>query len=415
MIIPMKYTAKFINGAAFKPDDWGDEGLPIIRINQLSGGDFDNYYSGSIRDVYHVNNGDLLFSWSATLDSFEWDRGPGLLNQHIFKVVPYEGTYKRFLFYSLKHHAPLWADLDAHGSTMRHIKKESLSNKIWLPDLETQKAIAAFLDRETARIDQLIEKKQKMVKAINEKIVSFIDVSVTQGLSSSAQMKETEVPWLPSIPGHWDLLRGKYLYREANRPPLPDDGVITAFRDGQVTLREKRRTDGFTLAVLEVGYQHVKKGDLVIHTMDAFAGAIGVSEDDGKSTGEYAVCEALNPLTNNAYFANALRCMARRGYIYVLCPSVRERAPRFRFVRFAPMLLPVPPIEEQNLIVNEIAAHTQGFKGVLELTEKSIERLREYRSALITAVVTGQIDVTTWGKRGETDRRLEKIEEEMSA
>jgi hypothetical protein len=87
--------------------------------------------------------------------------------------------------------------------------------------------------------------------------------------------------------------------------PLDDDKIITAFRDGQVTLRENRRSEGYTFAVKEVGYQHIQKGDLVIHTMDAFAGAIGVSDSDGKSTGEYTVCEAIGDDVNNDYYAQS--------------------------------------------------------------------------------------------------------------
>ena len=76
----MKYTARFINGAAFKPTDWGDDGKPIIRIAQLTGKDFDNYFNGAVNPRYHIEDNDLLFSWSATLDSFIWDRGSAILN-----------------------------------------------------------------------------------------------------------------------------------------------------------------------------------------------------------------------------------------------------------------------------------------------------------------------------------------------
>ena len=413
-MVPMKHLARFINGAAFKPSDWGDEGLPILRIAQLTGKDFDNHYAGDFDDRYFIQNGDLLFSWSATLDSFIWSRGDALLNQHIFKVEPKPGVSKRFLFYSIKHYSSIWADIDAHGSTMKHIKKESLSNKVFYPDLDTQEAIADFLDRETTSIDQLIANKQRLVELLGKKISGTIDDAITFGLDSSLPTRKTQIAWLPEIPSSWELVRAKYLYREAKRPPLEDDKIITAFRDGEVTLRENRRTEGFTFAIKEVGYQHIKEGDLVIHTMDAFAGAIGVSDSDGKSTGEYAVCEARSDRVNNHYYAHLLRCMARRNYIFVLCPSVRERAPRFRFVRFAPVMLPVPPRSEQDAIVEHIHQSITKIQSLKSKTEESIDRLREMRSTLITAAVTGQIDVATWSKGGETDRRLDQIEEELT-
>lgn len=295
------------------------------------------------------------------------------------------------------------------GLTLDGIKSVTLP----CPDLEVQKAIADFLDREIAQLDQLVAKKQQLVLAVNTKIKDFADIAVTGTDDSGRTMQRTNISWAQSIPTNWQTKRAKYLFREMNRPVLSDDEVITAFRDGQVCLRSRRRAEGYTFAELEVGYQHICKGDLVIHAMDAFAGAIGVSEDDGKSTGEYAVCTPRSDDINAEYYAYLLRCMARRNYIFVLCPSVRERAPRFRFVRFAPVLLPVPPREEQDAIVARIDKTASGLTVVQSKTEESLKRLREYRAALITAAVTGQIDVATWGMRGQTDRRLDRIEEEM--
>ena len=222
-----------------------------------------------------------------------------------------------------------------------------------LPDLATQRHIADFLDREIARIDLLISKKLQLVETAKSKVSEFADLAVTRGLDADKKTKDTPIPWIDVVPRHWQIIRAKYLFRQMSRPPQPEDEVITAFRNGQVCLRSKRRTEGYTFAELEVGYQHICEGDLVIHTMDAFAGAIGVSEDEGKSTGEYAACTPIGD-HNATYFAYTLRCMAKRDYISVLCPSVRERAPRFRFVRFAPVLLPVPPKPEQDGIVHAI-------------------------------------------------------------
>jgi type I restriction enzyme S subunit len=145
--------------------------------------------------------------------------------------------------------------------------------------------------------------------------------------------------------------------------------------------------------VLEVGYQGVREGDLVIHGMDAFAGAIGVSESAGKCTPEYSVLEPLTPGNSNAYFAKVLRLMARRNFIYVICPSVRERAPRFRFESFKDVLLPVPPATEQVEIVNRITAAEELMASLAAEAQIAIDLLQERRSALISAAVTGQIDV----------------------
>ena len=107
-----------------------------------------------------------------------------------------------------------------------------------------------------------------------------------------ATYKPTGIAWLPQIPEHWNLVRGKNLYQKMQRAVNDTDEVITCFRDGTVTLRKNRRTKGFTESLKEFGYQGIRKGDLVIHVMDAFAGAIGVSDSDGKGTPVYSVCQA---------------------------------------------------------------------------------------------------------------------------
>jgi len=178
VMMPIKHAARFLNGAAFKPSDWGDTGLPILRIAQLTGKPFDNYFDGIINRGLIIRDNDLLFSWSATIDAFIWNRGDAILNQHIFKVIPKSNSIKKYLFYIIKAHAPRWAEHDAHGSTMRHIKKESLSNKVWIPDLDTQKAIADFLDRETGRIDQIIEKTQQTIDRLKEFRSALITAAV---------------------------------------------------------------------------------------------------------------------------------------------------------------------------------------------------------------------------------------------
>ena len=157
-------------------------------------------------------------------------------------------------------------------------------------------------------------------------------------------------PWIKQMPEHWGLVRGKNLYHKMQRPTSDTDEVVTCFRDGTVTLRKNRRTTGFTESLKEIGYQGIRKGDLVIHVMDAFAGSIGVSDSDGKGTPVYSVCQAKGN-SNNQYYALLLREMARSGYIQSLYRGIRERSSDFRFEVFAAQFYPVPPREEQDQIV----------------------------------------------------------------
>ena len=321
--------------------------------------------------------------------------GIGFATSEVHVIRPNQGKISpQFLMYLLSSEqfkAEGIISMTGSGGLKRVSAEAVLNHRIVVDDVSEQSAIADYLDRETGQIDGLIEKKSSFAALLKEKCLAFSDAAVTG--SSAKELRDSGIPWASRIPAHWTVKKAKYLFREMARPVGEDDEIITAFRDGQVCLRRKRRAEGYTFAVKELGYQHIKQGDLVIHTMDAFAGAIGVSEDDGKATGEYAVCEPRSSDVSPEYYALLLRCMARRNYIYVLCPSVRERAPRFRFVRFAPVRLPVPPIDEQIQIVEEVGKAKETFDKSIEMTERSIALLKEKRAALITAAVTGKIDV----------------------
>src|SRR6185437_406882 len=155
-------------------------------------------------------------------------------------------------------------------------------------------------------------------------------------------MKESGVPWLGKVPEHWRTERAKWLFRRMNRPVRETDQVVTCFRDGTVTLRTNRRVGGFTESLKEIGYQGVRRGDLVIHAMDAFAGAVGVSDSDGKATPVYIVCQAIGDL-NAYYYAYVVREMARRNWIAALARGIRERSTDFRYEVLADQALPIPP------------------------------------------------------------------------
>lgn len=188
--------------------------------------------------------------------------------------------------------------------------------------------------------------------------------------------KSCNIPWIKQIPDHWISQRGKNLYKKEQRAVKDTDEVVTCFRDGRVTLRKNRRTTGFTEALNEFGYQGIRKGDLVIHVMDAFAGAIGVSDSDGKGTPVYNVCTPKGD-SNNYYYAYALREMARAGFIQSLYRGIRERSSDFRFDVFARQYLPVPPRDEQDQIVRYLDWQVSKINRLIAAKRKQIELLNQ--------------------------------------
>ena len=163
-------VATYINGYAFKPSDWGTEGLPIIRIQNLTGNDYEtNFYNGKIPEKYFVKNGDVLISWSASLGVYEWKKNDALLNQHIFKVVfdklEVDKKYFMFTVYNLLNAM----SKQTHGSTMRHITKPDFDNMPFpLPPIEKQKQIARKLDKCNELIlknNRILEKYDLLIKS----------------------------------------------------------------------------------------------------------------------------------------------------------------------------------------------------------------------------------------------------------
>jgi type I restriction enzyme S subunit len=263
-----------------------------------------------------------------------------------------------------------------------------------LPPRAEQDRIVAFLNQKSAEIDAAIKKKERLIESIQEWMRILTNKAVLHGLNLDVITRNSGIAWIENIPAHWQIKRAKFIFRQSRLPVKKNHGVVTAYRDGQVTLRSNRRVDGYTFAILEQGYQGVIPGQLVINSMDAFAGAIGVSDSEGKCSPEYVVCNAINANEcNPSYNALLLRQMALSGYIEVICSAVRQRALRIRYNDLAPLLLPVPPISEQLLIVNFVDEIRLHHDGIILKVKKEIQSLKDFARSLIAEVVTGRIKV----------------------
>lgn len=200
----------------------------------------------------------------------------------------------------------------------------------------------------------------------------------------------SSVAWAPPLPAHWSIERGKSLFRRVQRVPNESEGVVTCFRDGVVTLRSRRRTTGFTESLKEIGYQGIRRGDLVIHAMDAFAGAVGVSDSDGKGTPVYSVCVPRRDASPH-YFAAVVREMARTSWIQALAKGVRERSTDFRFEAFGGQFLPVPPPEEQAVIVKYLAHANARIDKAIAAKRRLIALLEQQQRVRVRSLLTGSV------------------------
>jgi type I restriction enzyme, S subunit len=208
-----------------------------------------------------------------------------------------------------------------------------------------------------------------------------------EGLKPYAEYKDSDIPWARAIPSNWGKERAKRLFQKMQRPVRPEDDVVTCFRDGMVTLRKNRRLRGFTEATVFSGYQGIRKGDLVIHGMDAFAGAIGVSDSDGKGTPVYSVCKP-GPGVVASYYAHTIREMSRAQWILALAKGIRERSTDFRYEMFGNQFVPLPPPDEQAAIVRFLDHANRKIDGFIRAKRKLIGLLNEQKQAIIHRAVT---------------------------
>lgn len=272
--------------------------------------------------------------------------------------------------------------------------KELKRQLLPVPPEEEQDAIVFYLDIKCSNIEVLLANKKKEITLLQEMKQRVITDAVTRGLNPNVKFKPTNIPWLPEIPEYWKIKRAKNMFKKEQRPIQYDDEIVTCFRDGEVTLRKNRRTSGFTEATDYSHYQHICKGDLVIHQMDAFAGSSGVSDSDGMGTPVLSVCTPKIEGIDNYYYAHVLRIMGKNGFILSLYRGIRERSSDFRFDTFIKQWLPVPPIEEQHAIVSYITERVAKVDSLVEKLIKEIECIKEYKQRLISDVVTGQIKVS---------------------
>lgn len=267
-----------------------------------------------------------------------------------------------------------------------------LAQSLYLPPQEEQEAIVAYLDEKCAQIDRYVTSLEERIERLGELRQALIAEAVTRGINPQAPLRPSGIPWLGEIPQHWEVKRGKNLFTRMAREVRELDEVITCFRDGEVTLRKNRRVEGFTASLKEIGYQGIRKGDLVIHQMDAFAGSIGVSDSDGKGTPVY-ICLQPKGAYLNQYYAHLLREMARSGYIKALYKGIRERSSDFRYETFAPLKLLVPPLAEQEAIVAYLDEKTTQIDRYTGQLEEMIRQMRDLRQTIISEAVTGKICV----------------------
>lgn len=413
---PLKFATIFLNrGTA---PDYADNGTVRAigqAANQPGGLDWErarfHNYDGNPKQLkgYLVRNDVLINSTgTGTLGRVGYftadpDGFPCIADGHVTIARSDRRVVEpRFLFYwlsSTPFQDYVYSALIVGATNQIELNRERLAGApIVLPPISEQRRIADFLDAETARIDALTRNRHAQVILAKERHNALLVRRVsglTDAMSTVLRQESADGIISLSAPADWSSAPVRRIMRKCSRKVSSTDSVITAYRDGQVTLRSNRRDDGYTFSDMETGYQGVEPGDLVFHALDGFAGAVGVSDSRGKASPVYHVCRMIGS-DDPRFMAFALRAMGINGYLEVQAGNVRQRSVDFRtWEAFARLPLPRPPVSQQAAISDEIEESLRWSSSTIELCTKQLDLMAERRQALITAAVTGQIDVTT--------------------
>lgn len=261
-----------------------------------------------------------------------------------------------------------------------------------VPPVEIQGKINAFLNSETAEIDTLIEAKQKLLGLLAEKRRTLVAEVVMRGLDRSAPSRPSGIDWLGDIPAHWEIERSRWLFNERDeRSETGEEEMLTVSHITGVTPRSQKDVNMFE-AETTAGYKLCFAGDLVINTLWAWMGAMGSAPVDGIVSPAYNVYTP-GPRLLPAYVDALVRIPVFAQEVTRYSKGVWSSRLRLYPEGFFETFWPVPPLGEQEQIVARIAEERVKIDKLATATERSIGLLKERRSALIAAAVTGQIAI----------------------
>ena len=405
----MKFHVPIQAGYAFKSEDFQIDGVPVIRMANLKETRLELSDAMRIpRDKtlaeFALKEGDVLMGMSGSIGLTALVRASDLpcqLNQRVgrfrFRTNHLLPEFLRYFVRSQVFKEPIV--LNSTGTAQLNVSPDEIGN-VWtpIPDMHEQRAIAEFLDRETAKIDELIAKKERLIGLLEEKRAALITHAVTRGLNPDAPLRDSGVEWLGQIPAHWEVVMlkrvAKIRYGLGQPPRESTEGLpmirATDLHSGKIS------TDGLMhVDPIDVPWDRnpqLKKNEIIVVRSGAYTGdsAIVPPELAGAISGYDLVLTATK--ADPQFVACVL---LSRYFLESQIDLIRLRAaqPHLNAEELGMCILIQPSIAEQHQIVDHIERANAQMEAVASKVSAAMEKLREYRTAIITAAVTGKIDV----------------------
>lgn len=394
--------AEYLNGYAFAPDDWGAEGLPIIRIEQLKNPNAPaDYYSGKLPEKNLIDDGDLIFSWSASLFLRIWQNGKAALNQHLFKVVEKPEIDRRFLKSFIEFYLPELTKA-SHGSTMQHITRKELDKFAALFPIEEseQRSIASFieaLDRAIEQTEALIAKQQRIKTGLMQDLLTK-GIDEHGNIRSEATHAFKDSP-LGRIPVEWSVsklsaLTTKIVDGVHHTPLYAEAGVPF------ITITDLTAGEGISFD----NVRYVTESDHKAFTLraDPTAGDVLVTKDG--TLGVARIVPDVCPIFSIFVSVAQLRpkkdvCTPELIWsffesgefkIQLGALSAGTGLAHIHLEHFREFLLRVPPIDEQGRIFSVITKHYTEIRTILA----GLAKLRAIKKGVMSDLLSGIRRVT---------------------
>jgi type I restriction enzyme S subunit len=315
----------------------------------------------------------------------------------VFEVSPeLDPSFANYQFREQRFVDEMMLSSQGVGDIQRQMKWPLLRTaKVFIPPLDEQRAIVRHLDRATARIDALITKKTRFIELLREKRQALITHAVTKGLDASVPMKNSGVEWLGNVPAHWDVVRGIAVLVEcrAKNDPLFSENYLSLMANIGIIPYDEKGDVGNKKPEDLRKCKLVEPGDFVINSMNYAIGSYGVSRYSGICSSVYVVMKHKPNLANPRFIDLILSNPSYQNYAQSFGTGILDHRRAIGWDEIKAIPVPLPSLDEQGAIADWALRLRDRVDTLIAKTRRSIELLREHRTALITAAVTGKINL----------------------
>jgi len=367
-------------------DEYVDYGMPMLATPDIKTPHIAYHAANRISTARYdespeikLRNGDVLLtkdgSTIGTVNIVRRLPEPATVNGSIAVLTPTTDLDGRFLYWFIASgYAQATFERLRGGMGVPHLFQRDINRiRLPFPPHGEQRLIADYLDRETAQIDELVVEQRRLIALLAERRRSVLDEITSEAVG--------------------DLVKLKYLFAPSSEANFPEEEVLSVYRDYGV-ISKSSRDDNFNRTPENVArYLLVRPGDLVVNRMKAWQGSLGISSHRGIVSGDYEVARPLSDRLHPRFAHLFLRSPKMIGEYAIRSTGIRPFQWRLYWDQMGEILVPVPPSDAQEKLVERLEVQIAGIDALLAEAERLIELGTERRSALITAAVTGQIDV----------------------